>query len=80
MSDHNYEKYGGRLLLIHPSIGELKEGIARIEEAIDYVDKEVGLDRGTIDFGVRTNEFGDVRLYWKARGGYKHEKQREDEA
>lgn len=65
MSDR--ERYGTSLTLNRPTLGELKEGLLLIESTIDQVDKEVGLDRATLEFKIYTNDQGDVLLLWRAR-------------
>lgn len=61
------ERYGTSLTLNLPTLGELKEGLLLIENTIDQVDKEVGLDRATLEFKIYTNDEGDVLLLWRAR-------------
>lgn len=61
------ERYGTSLTLHRPTLGELKEGLLLIESTIDQVDKEVGLDRATLEFKIYTSDKGDVLLLWRAR-------------
>ena len=61
------ERYGTSLTLNRPTMGELKEGLRIIESTIDQVDKEVGLDRATLEFEIHTSDKGDVLLLWRAR-------------
>ena len=61
------KKYGSQMELPqNPDFEEIRQGIAMMEEQIESINKDVGLDMSTLRTAIKGNELGFYRIGWYA--------------